>query len=419
MPNVRVCSEVGKLEKVIIHSPGKEIEVMTPKTASEVLYNDILTFPVVAQDHKGLKEVLKRVTKVYEVSNLLTDILKNGEVKKKFVETICKFSKRENLVPILMELNPKELTKSIIEGVKEQKDTLEKYLSGRTYALPPLPNLYFMRDIAIVMKGKVITGSMANKVRIGESIISRFIYKYHPEFKSEGFIFDGMVEGNKEVTIEGGDFLVIDKNIVAVGISERTAAKSIDIVLSRIREEITEPFHMFAVVLPKERATIHLDMVFTMVDKDKCVIHYPYIMGKEKLQIIHITVTPNGETIMKEEETLLSGLKSVGVNLNPIICGGSNPVNQQREQWLSGTNFFAFGPGKILGYGCNYNTFKELEKAGFKTVSVNDVIDNKVDLNKMDKVAVGIEGAELARGGGGVRCMTMPVKREPIKIAEK
>lgn len=415
MPNVRICSEVGKLEKVIIHSPGREIEVMTPKTASEVLYNDILTLPVVAQDHKGLKEVLKRVTKVYEVSDLLTDILKNGEVKKKFIKTICKFSNRESLEPHLFELSPKQLTKSIIEGVKERKDTLEKYLSGRTYALPPLPNLYFMRDIAIVMKSKVITGSMANKVRIGEAIISRFIYSYHPEFKSDGFIFDGMVEGNKEMTIEGGDFLVIGKNIVAVGISERTTARSIDTVISRIREDITEPFHLFAVVLPKERATIHLDMVFTMVDKDQCVIHHPYILGKEKLQIIHITVTPNGVTEMKEEDTLISGLKSVGIKLNPIICGGKNPVNQQREQWLSGTNFFAFAPGKILGYGCNYNTFKELEKAGFKTVSVKQVISNEVDLNKIDKVAVGIEGAELARGGGGVRCMTMPIKREPVE----
>ncbi len=418
MPNVRVCSEVGKLQKVIIHSPGREIEVMTPKTASEVLYNDILTLPVVAQDHKGLKEVLKRVTKVYEVTDLLTDILKNEEVKKKFVKTICKFGESESLENSLFELSPKELTKAIVEGVKEKKDTLEKYLSGRTYAIPPLPNLYFMRDIAIVMKSKVITGSMANKVRIGEAIISRFIYSYHPEFKSEGFIFDGMTEGNKSVTIEGGDFLVIGRNIVAVGISERTTAKSIDIVLSRIREEISEPFHLFAVVLPKERATIHLDMIFTMVDKDQCVIHYPYILGKEKLQIIHITVTPDGKTKMQEEETLLSGLASVGVKLNPIICGGSNPVNQQREQWLSGTNFFAFGPGKILGYGCNYNTFKELEKAGFKTISVKQVINNEVDLNKMDKVAVGIEGAELARGGGGVRCMTMPVKREPVEIVD-
>jgi len=419
MPNVRVCSEVGKLEKVIIHSPGREIEVMTPKTASEVLYNDILTLPVVAQDHKGLKEVLKRVTNVFEVTDLLTDILKNEEVKKKFVKSICKFSKKEFIENNLLELSPKELTKSIVEGVKEQKDTLEKYLSGRTYAIPPLPNLYFMRDTAIVVKGKVITGSMANNVRIGEAVISKFIYSYHPEFKSEGFIFDGMVEGNKEMTIEGGDFLVIDKNIVAIGISERTTAKSIDTVISRIREEITEPFHLFAVVLPNERATIHLDMVFTMVDKDQCVIHHPYILGKEKLQIIHITVSPDGKTEMKEENTLISGLNSVGVKLNPIICGGSNPVNQQREQWLSGTNFFAFAPGKILGYGCNYNTFKELEKAGFKTVTVKQVINNEIDLNKMDKVAVGIDGAELARGGGGVRCMTMPVKRAPLQIAKK
>ncbi len=417
MPNVRVCSEVGILEKVVIHSPGKEIEVMTPETAQEVLYNDILTLPVVAEDHNGLKNVLKKVTRVYELKDLLKDVLKDKEVKRDFVITITGLEKRADMADYLMSFDAEELADAVVYGVKEKKDTLEKFLSSKTYALPPLPNLYFTRDISVVFRGKVITGSMANKVRIGEAVIARFIYKHHPEFKSEGFIFDGILEGNEKVTIEGGDFLVIDKDVVAIGVSERTTPSSIDIFVERMKKEIVdEEFHIFAVVLPKERSTIHLDMVFTMVDKDKCVCHYPYLLGKDKLRVIHINIKPSGDVNIKEEESLLDGLKKVGIKLEPIICGGSDPINQKREQWLSGTNFFAFAPGKIIGYGCNYHTFKELEKAGFKTIHVSDVVNNKVDINRYDRVAIGIEGAELARGGGGVRCMTMPVKRKPIKI---
>ncbi|BBB33104.1 arginine deiminase [Thermotomaculum hydrothermale] len=417
MTNVRVCSEVGVLEKVVIHSPGKEIEVMTPETAQEVLYNDILTLPVVAEDHKGLKNVLKKVTRVYELKDLLKDILKNEEVKRDFVITITALERRADIADYLMSLPPEELADAVVCGVEERRDSLEKFLSNRNYALPPLPNLYFTRDISVVFRGKVITGSMANKVRIGEAVIARFIYKHHPEFKSEGFIFDGILEGNEKVTIEGGDFLVLDKNVVAIGVSERTTPSSIDIFVERMKKEVVnEEFHVFAVVLPKERSTIHLDMVFTMVDKDKCVCHYPYLLGKEKLRVIHINIMPSGKVSLEEEESLLDALKKVGIKLEPIICGGSNPVNQKREQWLSGTNFFAFAPGKIIGYACNYNTFKELEKAGFKIVHVNDIVKDKVNLDDYEKVAVGIEGAELARGGGGVRCMTMPVKRKPIKI---
>lgn len=417
MPNVRVCSEVGVLEKVVIHSPGKEIEVMTPETAQEVLYNDILTLPVVAEDHKGLKNVLKKVTRVYELKDLLTDVLEDEEVKRDFVITITGLEGRADLADYLMSFSAKELADAVVYGVKEKKDTLEKFLSNKTYALPPLPNLYFTRDISVVFRGKVITGSMANKVRIGEAVIARFIYKHHPEFKSEGFIFDGILEGNEKITIEGGDFLVVDKDVVAIGVSERTTPSSIDIFVERMKKEVVdEDFHIFAVVLPKERSTIHLDMVFTMVDKDKCVCHYPYLLGKEKLRVIHINIKPSGEVSIKEAGSLLEGLEKVGIKLEPIICGGSDPVNQKREQWLSGTNFFAFAPGKIIGYACNYHTFRELEKAGFKTVHVNDVIDDKIDVTQYDRVAIGIEGAELARGGGGVRCMTMPVKRKPIKI---
>ena len=414
---VSIHSEIGKLEKVIIHSPGFEVEEMTPKTASQVLYNDILPLPVIAEDHRELKEILKKVTKVYEVKDLLTAVLKNTAVKKEFIDVICKFiptlkRRREELD----NMSAAAMANGVIVGMKEKKDNLARFLSENIFVLPPLPNLYFMRDSAIVVGDKVITGSMANRVRIMEAIIATFIYRYHPELKSEGFIFDGIEDdrGGK-VTIEGGDLLVLREDVLAIGISERTNAESIDLITESISRDVKGPFTIFAVMLPLERATIHLDMVFTMVDRDRCVIHRPYVMGQGRLPVVKISIDPGKENKYEYVDDLLTGLRTVGMDLNPIICGGDIPLYQEREQWLSGTNFFAFEPGKFIGYDCNVKTMEAISKAGYEVKHAREFLSGAADIRDYKKLVIGIDGAELARGGGGVRCMTMPAKRERVK----
>ncbi len=416
MSKVSVSSEIGKLKKVIIHSPGFEVEQMTPKSASQVLYNDILPLPVIAEDHRELKELLKMVSDVYEVKDLLKDVLKNAKVKKEFVDIISYFidevkARKEEL----MEYSPKRLSNVAIMGLKQRRDTLTKFLSKKIYDLPPLPNLYFMRDSSIVINQKVVTGSMANRVRAMEAIISKFIFKYHNEFKSDGFIFDGTkIEKEKNVTIEGGDLLVLKENVLAIGVSERTTPESIDIISENISKNITKPFYIFAVVLPKERAAIHLDMVFTMVDKNRCIIHKPYILGNDILPVVRIKIYPDGKKKYKYVENLIKGLNEIDFHLKPIVCGGKDPLHQQREQWLSGTNFFAIAPGKFVGYDCNPKTLEQISKAGYEVKHAKDILSGKIDINDYNNMAIGIYGAELARGGGGVRCMTMPVLREKV-----
>jgi len=413
---VSIFSEIGALEKVIIHSPGFEVEEMTPRTAAQVLYNDILPLPVIAEDHKELKEILKLVTKVYEVKDLLEDVLNNNAVKKEFIETITR------LFPVLKrrrdefkEMSARELASGVIVGIKEKKDSLTRFLSENIFALPPLPNLYFMRDSAIVVGDKVITGSMANKVRIMEAIIATFIYRYHPQFKSEGFIFDGTEEGKEGlVTVEGGDLLVLKDNVLAIGLSERTTSQSVDLIINNICRDISKEFTIFAVVLPRERATIHLDMVFTMIDRDHCVIHEPYILGNGRLPVVKITLDGSGKKKFEYMENLLDGLKTVGLDLKPVFCGGDNPLYQEREQWLSGTNFFAFEPGKFIGYDCNFKTLDALDKEGYAVKHAREFLSGKAMIEDYKKLVIGIDGAELARGGGGVRCMTMPAKRKPV-----
>jgi arginine deiminase len=161
---------------------------------------------------------------------------------------------------------------------------------------------------------------------------------------------------------------------------------------------------------------IHLDMVFTLLDKDTCMVYEPLIMKPNKFQTIHVRIDNGKVQSIERVENIPSVLKTLGMDLKPVICGGTKDSwTQEREQWHSGANFFAFGPGKVIGYGRNVYTMEEMNKAGFDVLSAKDIIEGKEKLEEHKKCVVCIEGSELARGGGGARCMTMPVSREEVK----
>ncbi len=416
MSKISITSEIGKLEKVVIHTPGVECENMSPSTAAEVLYNDILPLNIIQSNHKELEATLKQVTNVYQLTDLIKEVLKDDNRKKEFIDEIFIFFKDKTfLKKKMIDMNSNELVDNIIHGFEKDPNFLENIISNKRYDLPPLPNLYFMRDSAIVVRNRVIIGSMATNVRIVEALFTKYIYKYHPEFKTEGFWIEGTIDDNLDgLTIEGGDVHIIKEDCLAIGISERTTPKAIDLICERISKQIDGDFTIFAQELPKGKGMIHLDMTFTMVDKDRCVIYEPYILGKNKLRTFKISINKNGSKKIEEISNLIEGLKTVGINVKPILCGGENPIFQEREQWLSGTNFFTFAPGKFLGYDCNSRTMEEIKKAGYEIIYGHEIVAGKKNVNDYDKCAVLIFGSELARGGGGCRCMTMPVKRANV-----
>lgn len=415
---IGVYSEVSRLKKVLVHTPGPETEQVTPRTAHELLFNDIIHVQDMRQEHAQLTQVLKLVCEVYDIRDCLTQVLDIDEARQNLLKEITLFQRCPEIYDELIEMPSRALAKVLIEGHPLRRETFSAVLSKRNFSIVPLPNMYFMRDSSFVVGPFVVTPKMATAVRHAEASILKTVYKYHPQLHSEEEIIDFEDHASvQEVHIEGGDVLVYNKDCLLVGISPRTSASALDCLVDkivrarRVRGD-DSVFDVIGVLLPDERSTIHLDMIFTFASHNHAVIYAPYVLGREKCRVIQIRIKPNGGRAVREHDDVLSALNSLGKEIEPILCGGTNPLYQQREQWGSGTNVFAFGPGQILSYDMHEQTLKGFEKAGFKILHTRDVIKNP-DLLKTDEhLVVALEGNELARGGGGPRCMTCPVLRE-------
>lgn len=416
---IEVNSEIGRLRKVFVHTPGKEVELMTPKNAVELLYNDIIYYKNIVAGHNQLKSVLSLVSEVYEASECLTDILDMPEARAKLLGQILFHQGCPELMPELISLTSEDLTDILLTGFPLKRNTLDAWLSDKSFSLVPLPNMYFMRDTSVVVGKKVICSRMANQVRFTEALIMRAIYENHPALKGDGILLDACQKNNDpNFTIEGGDIIVINKDLLLIGISDRTTAKAIDALVdsllkTRLEENNQEPFNILCVILPSERSTIHLDMIFTVANYEQAVVYSPYILEKQRARVVRIRVKADGDKKFKELDDLLLGFRSVGVRMDPILCGGYDPLHQQREQWNSGANLFSFAPGKVISY-LHEHTLRACESAGFKIVNAKDVIKHPSLLQSSSPMVVTVEGSELSRGGGGPRCMTCPLLRDPI-----
>jgi len=412
LSKIRVNSEINTLKKVIIHTPGRELELMTPDTAEEVLYDDILNLENAREQHAQLSGVLQKVSQPLEVNDLLIDILRDSKVHDEMIKTICLKLNSPEQIDKLINLDPETLTNQLVTGTLIKRDNLQRFLSPNRYSIPPLPNLFFTRDAAMVINEHAILSSMATDIRNDETIIMRYIFRHHPELNCEDkYMLDSSNLNKQGATFEGGDILILREDTLAIGMSQRTSTKGIDYLVDHFKKE-GHVKNIFVVLLPSHRAWIHLDMVFTMIDTDKAVIFPDLINERNAVDVIHINISNPDNPLFKRHDYLLEALSTVDINLEPIYCGGQDPLNQKREQWQSGANFLTIAPGKIIGYGMNYNTFNELEKAGIARVEATDVLSGKTDLAEMDKYAIAMKGSELTRGGGGCRCMTMPVLRE-------
>ena len=414
MAKLSVTSEIGKLKRVIIHSPGGEIEAMTPGEAERDLYNDIIPLESVLREYGRLKAFLAKVSEVHEVVDLLADCLVDEGDKFEFLSDLSRSIPIGPAMASLMSLPAGQLSSLIVTGIPSPESSLSRLLDRQSYLCRPLPNAYFMRDSAAVVGDALVSAATAFDVRMVEAIITRFIFMRHREYLASGLLFDGPAERNRYITIEGGDLIVLAPEILAVGVSERTTPYAVERLARNAARVFGRELTIFAVDLPKTRATIHLDMVFTMIDRDAALVYAPTILGSGRSSVYRIDVGENGDLKFEEVESLLAGLKSRGVVLEPVLCGDGQQVKQEREQWLSGANSFAFAPGKILTYSCNRYTADALDRAGFAIVDSDRFISGSQSVDDYGRLAVTFDGIELARGGGGARCMTLPVEREAL-----
>ena len=404
-PGINNYSEIGKLNKVLLHRLGGEIEGLVPDNFERLLFDDIPYLKIAQQEHDRFADLLKEngVEVIYYVDET-AKALKTEEIRQNFVDDFIADSgiyseeAREAVRDYLLGMPSKQLVEKAISGIKKDeiqvknKGSLASYIaSGYPYYTDPMPNLYFTRDPGACVGNGLNVHHMSTIDRRREALLLEYMYKYNEDFAPAGTHL--WYDYDMDASIEGGDVLVLSKDIVAIGLSQRTTAGSIERFAENLLKESS--FKKILVFdIPKSRAFMHLDTVFTMVDYDKFTIH-PEIEGP--LQIYEITLNPDGrahfESIQGELENILSSeLKLPAVEL--IRCGGDDPMAAQREQWNDGSNTLAIAPATVITYERNYVTNELLDKKGIKVITM--------------------PSSELSRGRGGPRCMSCPVNREDL-----
>jgi len=402
-----VHSEIGRLRSVVCHAPGPELSVVTPANRQDYLFDDILDLRIARREHSRFTDILARFATVYEVTDLLVEVLRIPEARRYLVE-----QSGEAIEARASDAEPEVIARLFIEGEEVRGGRLTELVNESGYALPPLPNLFFTRDAAAVIGERVLIASMKHEVRWSEEILAWTLFRAHPALEGRGLLFDGAHERRLNVRLEGGDVHVLRRDLLALGMSERTSAAGIDVLTEELfrTSDVTD---VLVVLLPAHRTAIHLDMIFTMLDREMCCVYPPYFLGPTRLPVLHVRRGVDG---VRQADNLFAALQELGLPLSPIPCGGARRTVQEREQWASGCNFVAVGPGQVVAYDRNEHTLESLEKeGGFRSVEGADFVSGDVRLGSDERFAITFEGSELVRGGGGPRCMTLPLQRDPVE----
>jgi len=404
---LHVSSEVGRLNGVIVHTPGHEVSIVNPEFKDELLFDDIIFEEDARIEHQEMLKIFETAMPadgvIYQITDLLKEVFIKEDARSYFVEELVKAFPEVNLQVIESDLNrlsPAEL--------------LQFALSGTTPAINhfninPSPNLLFTRDLAVVINKHILLSRTAKKARVRESLMMQTLVGFHPLFEQ---IKTKSIFSSNNGSIEGGDILVYSDKIVLIGMSERTSFSGLMGAAEALLDSGVE--HILAVDIPKKRSSMHLDTIFTFSDYNECIAFPPAILEQNQ-NVIHLGRL-EGETVIRMMPSLIGVMEELTqTDFTVIKCGGEDRTNQFREQWTDGANVFALAPGVIVGYERNTNTFDALEDHGYSIVSQYEFIeehaDGSFDPAAAGKTAITFKGHELCRGRGGARCMTQPIAR--------
>jgi len=406
--HLQIESETDLLEKVFVHTPGVEMELVLPGNRLELLFDDILFVDQARAEHELMCSVFSKIVgskdAVLQISDLLKEVFELEDARLDFIGQLCSVSQERNLQGFehdLTRLSPVELFDFAMTGQ-----------SPLPIVMHPLPNLLFIRDVAAVVHDHIILSHAATAARTRESLILRTILEHHPLFAAHR---DNVIVLPQGVTFEGGDLLMADESCVIIGHSERTSFSGVISIAQELFER-TPVEHVLMVDLPKARYCMHLDTVFTFASANECVVFPPLIAEGHIANVIHYTKSDEPNKFYSEIRIGLRGILEdvMGRELEFIPCGGSNTLSQMREQWTDGANLFAVAPGVVIGYERNESTFNELRDRGYRVVSAEGFLSYYAQSNfdPGEKVGIKLEGNELSRGRGGPRCMTLPISRQ-------
>ena len=398
-----ITSETAPLQQVVMHTPGAELEQVTPNSRLELLFDDILFVEQARREHRLMCSLFEQLTgsanTVLQITDLLRETFDQEAARHDFVEQICGVAQAINLQAFRQEFKqftPEELHHFALTG-----------LSPLPLNVPPLPNLVFTRDLAAVVHGRILMSHAATAARARESILINVILRHHPSFANSH-----LIELPFGVTFEGGDLLVASPEVVLIGQSDRTSLSGI-MTAARALFNQTPVKHVLVADLPRARFCMHLDTVFTFCTPHECVVFPPLIEREEPGSVLHLQP---GDAPDQFQTTMHASLKKplealLDRELTFIPCGGHDWLSQEREQWTDGANFFAVAPGVVVGYERNGYTFDMMREHGYRVLSARQLLALNGRKKPDGKVAIKLEGTELSRGRGGPRCMTLPLAR--------
>ncbi len=399
-------SEIGRLRRVMLHRPGKELENLMPEYLERLLFDDIPYLKVAQAEHDAFADCLRdNGAEVVYLRDLVAETIAEPEVRQELVEQFLDEAEitghriREILRDYFAIMSGEHLVDAMMAGVRKsdvrgfETGKLSDYLSFRSddypFIIDPMPNLYFTRDPFATIGTGVSLHRMHTVTRNRETLFGKFIFQYHPLYKDAPKWYDR----GESSSLEGGDILILSPEVIAVGISQRTEEDSIDKFAHTVLS-ISRTFKkILAFDIPKTRSFMHLDTVFTMVDRDKFTVH-PNILHEITVFVMELV---DGRVHIQEEQGRLEDILKDHLGLDQatlIKCGSDSPIDAAREQWSDGSNTLAIAPGEVVVYERNYVTNRILE-------------DNGITVHT-------IPCSELSRGRGGPRCMSMPFVRDDV-----
>lgn len=399
-------SEIGRLKKVMLHRPGRELENLMPEYLERLLFDDIPYLKVAQAEHDAFAQCLRdNGVEVVYLRDLVEETLAEPDVRRELTEQFLDEAGLENhrireiLQDYFAEMDNGTLVDTMMAGVRKsdirgfETGKLADYLSFRSdeypFLIDPMPNLYFTRDPFATIGTGVSLHRMHTVTRNRETLFGKFIFQYHPVYKDAPKWYDR----GETSSLEGGDILILSPEVLAVGISQRTEEDSIDKFAHTVLS-ISKTFKkILAFNIPKSRSFMHLDTVFTMVDRDKFTVH-PNILSEITVYVMELV---DGKVHIREEQGRLEDILKKHLELEQVTlikCGSDSPIDAAREQWSDGSNTLAIAPGEVVVYERNYVTNRILE-------------DNGITVHT-------IPCSELSRGRGGPRCMSMPFVRDDL-----